>query len=172
MKSKTAQNIYLFKLANKIVQATVEDTEEMLEHAEKLVKDFVPSKYQKSALNRLASKLNKEGLDVRFDTKLTKDIVEKTASVEADPAEILEFIEAVKEAVIAEFNDTLKDVDEVADMEVEKSECKQEIEARLKHIIERKLQSESINFRMSRKYTKEASAEKKTLLQKAIESLK
>lgn len=132
------------------VEATVEETEEVLAEAEEVIKDSVPAKYVRAILSKMASKLKNEGLEVKFDSKVTREMARKTASVvtEVSKEDIDEVVEKMSKAIVAEVEDTLAELDDIVDGDIT-ANCVDENE--VKTAVEEKLCNEGISCRLARK---------------------
>lgn len=152
MKMVVAQNKKVLAMANKMSKAIELEAEEILLHAEQVIKEFVPARFVKSALTKIEKALEKEGMEVVFDKTVTREALRKTAKVEVTAKEIYEVIDKVTAAVVAEMEDVLKDVDEVADETVAKfhKDLRLEAEAKLKSAVERSAASKGVYFRLAR----------------------
>ncbi len=171
MKKNTLANI--LKKAELISKAVEEEAEEILEDTENAVKAVCKASDQPKILRRIEKALENEGVEAVFQKKASKTALRKTAEVEPmSEEEVKELVKNVVDAVVAEFEETLKDADdvceetlkEVFDEEDEKvnPEQMQQLEARLKRTIERKLASCGIYSRMSRNHVAKKAAPKKT----------
>lgn len=158
---KTASSRIL-KNANMIAKAFEDDAEEVLLHAERLVKASLKPTDQVKALRMLEKSLDKEGLEVTFQKKITRDSMKRTAGVESLPEkEVVDLVETITDAVVDEVEESLKDVDEVCEEKLkevfddEKKATpaeKQELEARLKGTFERKMSGLGVNAKLSRNH--------------------
>ena len=129
--SKTAMK------AKKICKAFEEEAEEILEDVEEAVKEFFPARKVKAALNKIENKLKTEGINARFDYKITRTQLNKTASIEVTEEELDEALNAIIDATVAEFEDLLKDTEEYVDETVaaeDDEEIKGEIESKIKNM--------------------------------------
>ena len=150
--NKVAANQKIISMANKVSKAIELEMEEILEHAEQVVKEFVPARYVKAALTKLETLLDKEGVEALFDKQITREAFRKTAKVEVTAKEINQVLASIVEAVVAEVEDVLKDADEVVTRTVEKfvPAARFEVESKLKNIIEKKGFTKGVYFKMSR----------------------
>lgn len=149
MDAKTNKKILM--AANKIAMAIEAELEEILEHTEAVVKDFVPARYVKATLTKMEKAIENEGVEALFDKTVSREALRKTASEEASEEEINEAIAEIVKAFVNEVEDVLKDTDEVADETVTNLEDDAyEVESKLKGIIEKKLAAKGIYFRLAR----------------------
>lgn len=173
MIKKTA-NSKIIKNANVIAKAFEDDVEEILLHAERLVKASLKPTDQVKALRMLEKKLDAEGMEVSFQKKITRSSMKKTASIEnLSEEEVVDLVETITEAVVAEVEQSLKDVDEICedklkevfdDEEKATPAEKQELEAKLKRTFERKMNGLGINAKLSRNHrVKKASKNRKKI---------
>ena len=174
MKRKNLASV--LKLAEQISKAVEAEAEEILEDAEAAVKESTPACSTKKALVAIENKLEKEGVEALFEKKLSRAAMVKSASEALSDEEIEELADKITDAIVEEFEDVLKDADEVCDDEIKKLESEEdafEIESKLKGILEKKLASKGIYANLERKITKKetvATAEKKK--SNAVELLK
>lgn len=152
MKMIVAQNKKVLAMASKMSKAIELEAEEVLLHAEEVIKKFIPARYVKSALTKIEKALEKEGMEVVFDKTVTREALRKTAKQAVEAKEIYEVINQVTAAVVAEIEDVLKDVDEVADETTAKfhNDLRLEAEAKLKSSVERSMASKGIYFKLAR----------------------
>ncbi|MFW6015066.1 MAG: hypothetical protein ACOCRK_01360 [bacterium] len=168
---RVAMNKKIISLSNKVAKAIEAEAEEILLHAEKVIKDFVPARKVKSTLKAIEAALENEGVESLFNYKITREALRKTASEEVTKEELDEVKAAVVAAIVAEFEDVLEDADDVADEVIGKFHPKHrfEVESKLKKSIEANLASKGIYCKLARNakkpVTKKAS-KKKTLLEK------
>lgn len=161
----SAMNTRIINLAGNVTDAVVAETEEILEDAEKVVKEFVPARFVNKTLASIETKLEKEGIEALFDKAVTRQALKATASEEATPEEIDELVKEIVDAIVEELEDVLKEADEVMDEETSKLASAEEveedleIESKLKSIVERKLHAKGIYSRFARsgKVVKKAS---------------
>jgi hypothetical protein len=142
--------------ASRICKAFEEEAEEILEDCENAVKENFPARNVKAVLNRISEKLAKEGIEAKFDYKITRGQLRATAAIEATDEEVTEAEDAIVAATVAEFEDLLADTDEVADEEVEACDgCNDaEVEDALKCDIESRLASMGVTCKLVRKAKK------------------
>jgi hypothetical protein len=150
--NKVAQNKKILAAAEKIAMAIEMEAEEILEHAEAVIKEYVPAKHVKAALTAVEKALDKEGVEALFDKTVSREALRKTASMEVTAKEVSEVVAAVANAVVAEFEDVLEDADAVATAALKKvpESLKFEVESKLKNVVEKKMASKGIYFKMSR----------------------
>lgn len=157
---KISKKNLMMMQANKISTAFEEEAEEILKDTEDAIKENFPSRSLRSCLTTASKKLADEGISARFDYKISREQLRKTAEIEATSDEVEEALEAIIKATVEEIEDLLKDTDEYADEVVEK-ETDDEVDAcamedELKCNIESKLRNMGINCRLARKYTRPA----------------
>lgn len=152
----SAMNSRIINLASSVTDAIVAEAEEVLEDAEKVVKEFVPARFVSKTLSSIETKLEKEGIEALFDKTVTREALKVTASEEATADELDELINEIVDAIVEELEDVLKDADDVMDEETsnitasEDTEEDLEIESKLKSIVERKLHAKGIYSRFAR----------------------
>jgi hypothetical protein len=157
----------ILKRAEIISKAIEAETEEILEDAERAVKETVPACSQVAALAAIEKRLEKEGLEVLFQKAVSKEAMAKTAAEALDEKELDKLVEKIADAVVEELEDVLKDGDEVASEEIEtisedEDEDASEIEGKLKSVLERKLASKGIYAKFERKFEKKQCDEDET----------
>lgn len=148
-------NKKILMAANKIAMAIEAELEEILEHAEVVVKDFVPARHVKATLVKIEKALENEGVEALFDKTVSREALRKTASEEVDSKEIEEVVEALVKAIVEEVEDVLNDTDDIADETVTGlgEDDIFEVESKLKGILEKKLAVKGVYFRLARKQT-------------------
>lgn len=145
------KNKKILMASNKIAIAVEQEVEEILEHAEEVVKQFIPARYVKSTLAKIEKFLDNEGIESLFDKTVTRDALRKTASEEVSSKEIDEAVEVLVKAIVDEIEDVLNDADQVADETVEGLGGDTfEVESKLKGILEKKMAAKGIYFRLAR----------------------
>jgi Glu-tRNA(Gln) amidotransferase subunit E-like FAD-binding protein len=149
-------NKKILMAANKIALAIEAELEEILEHAEVVVKDFVPARHVKATLVSIEKALENEGIEVLFDKTVSREALRKTASEEVSSDEIKEVVEELVKAIVDEIEDVLNDTDDVTDETVTSlgEDDGFEIESKLKGILEKKLAVKGVYFRLDRKNAK------------------
>lgn len=154
MKDKVAQNKKILVAADKIARAIELEAEEILEHGEAVVKEYIPAKYVKAALTSIEKMLDKEGIEALFDKTVSREALRKTAqeAKEVTAQEVNEAVTKIAETIVAEFEDMLEDADEVTTAALKKvpESAKFEVESKLKNVVEKKMASKGVYFRMSR----------------------
>ncbi len=150
----------ILKSASIIAKNFEDDVEEILLHAERVVKASLKPTDQVKALRMLEKKLDVEGLEVSFQKKITRNSMKKTAGVEnLSEKEVVDLVETITKAVVDEVEESLKDVDEICEEKLkevfddEKKATpaeKQELEARLKGTFERKMNGLGVHAKLSR----------------------
>ena len=155
-------NSKIIKKAELIAKALEDDAEEILLHAERLVKAALKPTDQVKALRKIENKMSNEGVEVAFQKKVTKTAMKKTASVESlTEEEVNNLVDTVVEAIVDELEASLKEADEIAEEELKKiykdekkstPEERQELEAKLKRTFERKAAAIGINAKLSRNH--------------------
>ena len=150
--NKVARNQKLLALAHKFTKSIEAEAEEILEHAEVAIKQYIPARYQKAALTKLESLLETEGVEAEFDKTVSREDLRKTASTKVAAKDLHDTINKIAQAVVAEFEDSLEDVDSVAKQVVSKyrPSLRLEVEAKLKGVIEKKLASKGIYTKLER----------------------
>ena len=114
-------NSKIIKKAELIAKALEDDTEEILLHAERLVKAALKPTDQVKALRMIEKKMSNEGVEVAFQKKVTKTAMKKTASVESlTEEEVNNLVDTVVEAIVDELEASLKEADEIAEEELKK----------------------------------------------------
>lgn len=152
----SAMNNRIINLASDVADAVVAEAEEVLEDAEKVIKEFVPARFVNKTLASIETKLEKEGIEALFDKTVTRQALKATASEEVTAEELDELIDEIISAIVEELEEVLKDADEVMDEETSKitasedTEDDLEIERKLKSIVERKLHAKGIYSRFAR----------------------
>lgn len=146
------KNKKILMAANKIALAVEEEMEEILDHAEQVVKNFVPAKYVKATLNKIEKALDAEGMEVLFDKTVTREALRKTASEKVSSKEIDEVVKALIEAIVDEVEEMLEDTDKVSDETIESfgDEDGFESEAKLKSLLEKKLAAKGVYVKLAR----------------------
>jgi len=145
------KNKKVLMASNKIALAIEQEVEEILEHAEEVVKQFVPARYVKSTLAKIEKALDNEGIESLFDKTVTREALRKTASEETSSEEIDEVVNVLVKAIVDEIEDVLNDADQVADETVMSYGGDGfEIESKLKGILEKKMAAKGIYFRLAR----------------------
>lgn len=139
------------KIASDVCDAVEAEIEEVLEHAELVVKEFVPARFVKRTLSSLETALEEEGVNCKFDKKVTREALRRTAGQGVSNTDIKEFIEEIVKAMVEEIEEVLADTDEVLFDTIEDFEEKSMVEASLKGKIERKMKSMGVNCRLERK---------------------
>jgi hypothetical protein len=149
---KVAQSKKILTLAHKMTKAVEAEVEEILEHAEAVVKEYVPARYHKAALTKIEKVLDNEGIEAKFDKAVTREQLRATAKVEVEGSEVNEVVTHIANAVVAELEDILKDADEVADEVVAKCDLRNrfEVESKLKGVVEKKLAAKGVYVKFSR----------------------
>ena len=152
-KKITARNMRLLSLASKFSKAFEMEAEEILEHAELAIKQYIPARYQKAALTKLESLLETEGVEAAFDKTVSREDLRKTASTKVVAKDLHDTINKVAKAVEAEFEKALAETDEIANQVVAKyrPSLRLEVESKLKGIVEKKLASKGIYAKLERK---------------------
>lgn len=151
-------NSKILKVAEKISKAVELEAEEILEHAEDVVKKFVPAKYVKRTLEAIEKAVEKEGVEALFNKAVKREALLKTASETPSKEEIEEVVKEIVKAIVDEFEDVLEDADETADEEIKKIaeefdfEDLEEVEAKLKGVLERSLHAKGIYARFARNF--------------------
>ena len=150
--NKVARNQKLLALAYKFTKSIEAEAEEILEHAEVAVKQYIPARYQKAALTKLESLLETEGIEAAFDKTVSREDLRKTASTKVAAKDLHDTINKIAKAVVAEFETSLEDVDSVAKEVVSKyrPSLRLEVESKLKGVIEKKLASKGIYAKLER----------------------
>jgi hypothetical protein len=168
-KQVVATNSKIIGFSNKLTRAVIAEIEETLEDAEKVVKEYVPARFVNKTLTLIENALEKEGLEVAFDKKVTRQALNKTASEKVEESELKELVNEIVEAVVDEIEEILEDADEVMDeKQKEIASCdeeKFEVESKLKSIVERKLHAKGVYVRFSRTASK-----RKTIVEKIREA--
>ena len=164
-------NSRIIKKAEMIAKALEDDTEEILLHAERLVKASLKPTDQIKALRLIEKKMSMEGVEVSFQKKLTKESMKKTASLESlTEDEVTNLVDTIVTAIVDELEDSLKEADEIAEEELKEifkdekkatPEEKQELEAKLKRTFERKLAGIGINAKLSRNHRAKKTAKRR-----------
>ena len=134
------------------VNDVVDVTEDLLEDTENLVKDSVPAKYVRAILDKVASKLNNEGLNVKFDSKVTREMARKTAGKvsKVTNKDMDEVVHKLSRAIVAEVEDSLAELDDQIGNDIV-ANCVDEDE--VKSVVEKKLDEEGISCKLERKRT-------------------
>ena len=150
----------ILKSASIIAKNFEDDVEEILLHAERVVKASLKPTDQVKALRMLEKKLDVEGLEVSFQKKITRDSMKRTAGVEnLSEEEVVDLVETITKAVVDEIEKSLEDVDKICDdklkevLDDEKKATpaeKQELEAKLKGTFERKMNGLGVHAKLSR----------------------
>lgn len=158
-KKQAILNKKLLVSAKRVSSALEEEVEEILEHAEEVIKTTVPGIYVKASLVKLENILEKEGIEAKFDTRITRDYLRKTSSYKYDDDVLDEFIDLVANATVDELEDVLKDTDEYVDEYVNENIAKFqndgfEVEAKIKNIIEKELSAKGVYFKLARNKSK------------------
>lgn len=150
--NKVAQSKKILTLAHKMSKTIQSEVEEILEHTEMVVKQYIPSRYVKAALTKIEKALDNEGIEVKFDKTVSREELRATAKVEVTANEVNEVIAHLVKSVVAELEDVLKDADEVADEVVGKFDVNNrfEVESKLKGVVERKLFAMGVYAKFSR----------------------
>lgn len=150
---RVAQNKKVLAMADTISKAIEAETEEILEHAEAVIRKYIPARYVKAALTKIEQMLDKEGIEAMFEKTITREALRKTASSQVDARELHETITAVVNAIVAEMEHTLKDAEAVANEAVTKFAAPQrfEVESKLKNVMEKKMSSKGIYCKFARK---------------------
>lgn len=153
---KLAQKTKIASFSTKVANAIEEEIEEVLLHAEEVVKKYVPANKVKSSLKKIESSLEEEGIEVEFDKTVSREALRKSAKDETPVEEIEELVEEIVKAVVDELEEVLADADEVCNEEVEAfdSEDAFEVESRLKHGLEKIMANKGVNFKLERKVAK------------------
>jgi uncharacterized metal-binding protein len=160
----------ILKKAEMISKAIESETEEILEDTENAVKEAVPASSVGTVLIKIENALEKEGIEVSFQKNVSKLAMAKTASEKLEDKEVEKLVEKIVAAVVDELEDVLEDADEVCDEEIEKlgeEEDFNEVEGKLKGILEKKLAGKGIYVGLART----ASKKKENLTDKVAESL-
>lgn len=162
------KNKKILMAANKIALAVEEEMEEILEHAEQVVKSFVPAKHVKATLNKIEKALDNEGIEALFNKTVTREALRKTASEVVSSKEIDEVVKAILEAIVDEVEDMLEDADDVSDETVKSFDDEDgfESESKLKSLLEKKLAAKGVYTRLARKYKNTTASKKQTLIEK------
>lgn len=163
----------ILKKAEIISKAIEAEAEEILEDAEKAIKETVPACDVHKALLAVEEELNNEGIEALFQKATSKIAIKKTASEALSTKELDELVKKITKAIIEEFEDLLKDTDEVCDDEVEKigeEEDKFEVESKLKGILEKKLADKGIYSQLARN-KKSVVAKKSSAANKVVEAM-
>lgn len=149
---RVAQNKKVLASASTIARAIEAETEEILDHAEAVIKSYIPARYVKAALNKMEKMLDKEGIEAAFDKAITREALRKTASTQVEARELHETIAAVVNAVVAELESVLKDADVVANETVAKFDARSrfEVESKLKAVMEKKMASKGVYCKFAR----------------------
>jgi predicted ATP-dependent Lon-type protease len=153
MKKTVAQNKKILSVAGKISKAIELEAEEILDHAEQVIKQYVPARYVKAALTKIEKKLEDEGIEALFDKTVSREALRKTASEQPTVKELNEVVNKVTAAIVAEMEDVLKDTDDVIGEKiagVTDMRKKAELEAKLKSVVEKKTASKGIYFKLAR----------------------
>ncbi len=169
----------ILKKAEMISKAIEDESEEILEDTEAAVKSSVPACNLRKVLVAIENKLEKEGVEALFEKKVAKIAMIKSASESLSDEEIDEIAEKITDAIVEEFEDVLKDADEVCDDEIAKlkDEDAAEVEGKLKGILEKKLAAKGIYAGLERKIAKTSTAKvakvvkKDTAVNKALNML-
>jgi hypothetical protein len=150
--NKTAQNKRIISIAATISKAITAEAEDILKDAEAVVKKYMPARYVKAALKKIEKNLADNGIEAQFDKAVTRRELRQTASVNPSARELNEAIDMISKATIAEFEDVLKDADEVADSSIKKfaSADHSEVESKMKNVIEKRMRSIGIYCRFAR----------------------
>ena len=149
MDARTNKKILM--AANKIAMAIESELEEILEHTEVVVKDFIPARHVKATLTKMEKAIENEGVESLFDKTVSREALRKTASEEVSEDEINEAITEIVKAFVEEVEDVLKDTDDVSDETIVSCGGDAfEVESKLKGIIEKKLAAKGIYFRLAR----------------------
>ena len=103
------------KKANLIATAMEQEAEEILLDAERAVKASCSVKDHAKALTRLESLLAAEGIEACFDKRVSRTAMKKTAEEDEllSRPEVETLVKNVVDAVVDEFEDSLKEVDKV-----------------------------------------------------------
>ena len=161
--TKTAKNQKIINAAKVITKAMEAEIEDILCEAESLVKSYFPAKYVKAALKEVEKQLDDNGLEVKFDTTVSRETLSKTASLKATGRELHEAIKHIASATVDEFEDMLADANEVANRTLTRfaSSERPEVEAKLKNMIEGRMHNCGVYCRFDRvTYDPQASIKK------------
>ena len=152
----------ILKSASIIAKNFEDDVEEILLHAERVVKASLKPTDQVKALRMLEKKLDNEGMEVAFQKKITRSSMKRTAGIEnLSEKEVVDLVETITDAVVAEVEKSLKDVDEICEDKLkevfddEKKATpaeKQELEAQLKRTFERTMNGLGVHAKLSRNH--------------------
>ena len=97
-------NVFAKRIADKIDARM----EKLLADAEELVKSYFPAKFVSAALTNLQKELYKNGLSTRFDKRVTKEAIKKTASSDITEEECKEAIQVIAKNVLSETESALE----------------------------------------------------------------
>lgn len=125
LKKESKKDLLKAKVA-KVCKNFEDEAEEILEDAEEVVKENMPGKHVKASLNTIASRLADTGINARFDLKISRDQLKKTANLDVTEEDVTEALEAIVDATVDSFNDLLEktevDVDAIVEETVEDSD--------------------------------------------------
>lgn len=143
----------ILKKAEMISKAVEAEAEEILEDAEKAIKECVPACDVHKALLAVEQELNNEGVEALFQKSTSKVAMKRTAGEALSADELKELVKKITKAIVEEFEDVLKDTDEVCDDEVKSLKDAEdiiEVEGKLKGLLEKKLADKGIYTKLAR----------------------
>lgn len=150
--TKTAKNQQIVKIAEKIARAMEQETEAILFDTEEIIKKYFPARFVKSALKKVEAQLDDNGIEATFDKTVTKEALQKTASMSPSAAELREACAHIGKASVEEFEAMLKDANEVTNSVIKKfaSAERPEVEAKLKNLLESNFRRLGVYFKFDR----------------------
>ena len=85
--------------------------EKILLDAERLVKDHVPARFVSASLTRLQKQLIAQGIGCKFDKRVSKEAIKRTANTDVTIDDCNEAIDKIAEIVVGLTEETLDDCD-------------------------------------------------------------
>ena len=167
--NKVAQNKKIIMAAKIMAKAMREEAEDILKDTEECVKKYIPARYVKAALKEVEKQLSANGIDAEFNKTVKKSALKATASQKPTGREIREVLNKVAAAAIAEMEEAIKETEDAANVVTKrlakKANNQDEVEEKLKSIVEKHLRSMGIYARLQR--SKKVAA-KKVAARKAL----
>lgn len=139
-----------------IVAEIVDEAEDILEDTECVVKECTPSRKVKTSMKSVAASLKDEGIRARFDDKVTRTQLRKTADLDVTEDELKEGLQEIVNTAVEVFEDMAEGaeakIDEaIAEVADQLDVTPEAIDDEVKTEVESKLFDEGLRVRFARK---------------------
>jgi len=136
-------------LATRLAKKLDDRMEKILFDAEETVKTYFPAKYVSASLTKLQKLLIAEGISCKFDKRVTKEAIKKTANTDITTDECNEAIKKVAQTVVSLTEETLDACDSSIKKLAKKHFASHRISTAhaMRKFVEEKMKATGLNFK-------------------------